>query len=227
MLLMGSHYWNTNNKNSDEDYIDYITPTKEDLYNQNLLSKSVIGEDKDINYKDIRMLTKELAKGSLISFQVLYSNGSIEDDTANKCLSYARENKDDLFKELKPYLQKSILGELKGTASNIFKERNKLENQIDKKKLNKNMANATKLYFLLEILKEDTNPFIEWFKSDKYSQIVLAVKEGRQEFISIEDILSYLEGIGDLEKISLDECKTYQKVKNKFIEIIFDSYKGA
>ncbi|MGL5577380.1 MAG: hypothetical protein ACRDCW_17720, partial [Sarcina sp.] len=120
-FLMGSHYWHLNIETSDNDYIEYITPTKGDLYYGNFTSSQ--SKDKngdDVNTKDIRLIFKELKKGSLLSFQVLYSS-EIEDNIEKEeneilklIFTQLLRQRDNILEEVKEILIKSSTGELIG-----------------------------------------------------------------------------------------------------------------
>ncbi|MGL5067792.1 MAG: hypothetical protein ACRC6T_08255 [Sarcina sp.] len=159
-FLMGSYYWNLNIEGSDNDYLEYIVPTKEDLYYGNFTSVQSKDENgDDVNVKDIRLLFKELRKGSLISFQVLYSKELKEniDKENNKVLACIFEElekyRDEVLEEVKPKLIKSCYGELTGRVK-----------KFEKLKETKELANIVKLNFIIKNLLEKEDPFGRWFE---------------------------------------------------------------
>lgn len=157
-FLMGSHYWNLNTETSDKDYIEYLVPTKVDLYRGNFMSKQGKDNDgNDVNTKDIRLLIKELKKGSLISFQVLYSlkiqeYRKIKDIKLQNFFMELYFNRDELLEELKPKLLRSCYGELLGRYKKVEAERN-----------TKELVNCVKLIFIINQLLSNKNPFKTWF----------------------------------------------------------------
>ena len=167
MILMGSHYWELNNENSDEDYISYSLPTSEDLFTGKLKSmQSKDSQGNDVVHKDIRMLLKELRKGSIISFQILYFDEYLGNTEVDKCLKVLREDRDNIYMEVKYSMARSAMGEYKGTASKL----SKLNNTSDKVKIAKLSASCYKLKWITETIMSGGNPFKEWFKGDMLAQ---------------------------------------------------------
>ncbi|MGL4761050.1 MAG: hypothetical protein ACRCWG_06265 [Sarcina sp.] len=200
-FLMGSHYWNLNIEGSDNDYLEYIVPTKEDLYYGNFTSVQSKDENgDDVNVKDIRLLFKELRKGSLISFQVLYSKELKEniDKEDNKILAYIFEElekyRDEVLEEVKPKLIKSCYGELTGRVK-----------KFEKLKETKELANIVKLNFIIKTLLENENPFRKWFEDiDRINLLrevrILESEEVKEKYSSAyEEALSYVETLKDME----------------------------
>ena len=227
MILMGSYYWNINDEKSDKDYIDYIMPTREDLIDGNITSKSAINKDgDDYNIKDIRMLINELAKGSLILFQILFNEDLVENKYANKCIEIARAKKEELFVELKPSLMRSIYGEMQGTANNIRKLENKAENmpldEDETRKLYKHKANIVKLGLILKMLYDGENPFIKWFESDDYASKVKLVKAG-ESTVNVSKHIEYASSLKLPNKKPINECRILLSVKERVTELIFEN----
>jgi len=125
--LTGSYYYHINTELSDKDYIQFVLPTDHDLFYGKFTSKSIKDDEgNDINIKDIRMLLKELKKGSLRMFEILYSN-PIEQinyiNVFNSLLKSLDQMRDDIFQEQKGELLKAIQGELTGRYKKFKTER--------------------------------------------------------------------------------------------------------
>ena len=72
--LVGSHNYNLNTEESDEDYKAFVMPTFEDLYNGKMFSKQVVGDEMDCEYHDIRKLPMLLSKANLNYVETLFSH---------------------------------------------------------------------------------------------------------------------------------------------------------
>lgn len=71
--LVGSHNYNLDNIDSDQDYKVFVLPTFEDLYFHTFYSYSRIGNDIDFTVHDIRKLAALLWKGNLNFIETLFS----------------------------------------------------------------------------------------------------------------------------------------------------------
>ena len=228
MLLMGSCYWKINNENSDKDFVDYIMPSKEDLYECNLYSKNKINpEGDDYNVKDIRMLVKELTKGSLVSFQILYSEDEADNIDANYCLKYARGYRDDLLEELRPNLTRSVYGEFRGDVAKLTRlEKHNMtvdDNGVTEAKIRKTKGNIYKLYWILMLLLAKSNPFIEWFKTDTYINHCKDIRSGSVEY-KTEDVLDIAKTVDEMnfpEKLPVEKTKYLRYVRAYVKTMIF------
>ena len=221
-FLMGSNYWNLNIESSDKDYIEYIVPRKYDLYYGNFTSEQ--SKDKngdDINIKDIRLLFKEIRKGSLISFQVLYSKDLREniDKEENKILAYIFEElekyKDEILEEVKPKLLKSCYGNLIGDIK-----------KFEKLKETKKLANIIKFNFIIKTLLENENPFDRWFEERELIDLLkevrtLEIEEVKRKYNDIyTEGLLYVDTLEGIEFNEIKECTRLNSLENSLMNQI-------
>lgn len=150
--LLGSRFWGLNNENSDKDYVEYLFPTKSDLFNGKMVSEQFKDEDgNDVNRKDVRKLLYELRRGAVKSFEALYSTPvDFENEKSKRLYEFLNENKDLLLEELRVELEKAVVGEMK----NRF-------NEFKNKKNMKAYVNFMKLAYVLDLLLKNRNPFKE------------------------------------------------------------------
>lgn len=212
--LTGSHYYGLNIESSDKDYIQFVFPTEHDLFYGKFISKSNKDEnDDDINIKDIRLLLKELKKGSLRMFEILYSE-PIDDigKTFYPVVTALNSMKDKLFEEQKGELLKSIQGEL-NNRYNSFKSERTIKGYV----------NCNKLIWLFNGIYQGYNPFkliqdLDYLATDHLDYL----KQIRINCVSFKDLNNYQEKQLYLEKI-YNQCKdtTIEVVENKpTIEIL-------
>jgi predicted nucleotidyltransferase len=71
--LVGSHNYNLNTANSDEDYKYFVFPTFDDLYTGKMFSTSVQSETLDYDCHDIRQFANLIWKANINFVEVLYS----------------------------------------------------------------------------------------------------------------------------------------------------------
>ena len=152
-FLLGSNFWKMNVENSDKDYRDYVFPSRDDLFNAKVISvqrkMNIDGVECDVELKDIRLILKELRKGSLKIFEVFYSKPLDELSIRERPIwEFIENNKDELFQEVKYEFMKSVLGEGVNRLT-------KLKNEFEGKQL----AHAQKLLWLLTLSHNCDNPF--------------------------------------------------------------------
>lgn len=150
--LLGSRFWGLNTESSDKDYVEYLFPTKTDLFNGIMVSEQFKDKNgNDVNRKDVRKLLYELRRGAVKSFEVLYSTPvTFNDERFKKLYEFLNENKDLLLEELRVELEKAVVGEMK----NRF-------NEFKNKKNMKAYVNFMKLAYVLDLLLKNRNPFKE------------------------------------------------------------------
>ncbi len=149
--LLGSHFWGMDTEESDKDYLEFVLPTKEEMFWGKFRSTQTKDEyGNDINIKDIRLMLKEVKKGSLRMFEMMYA--PLVDDNCNLILETIRKylwsNRDKLFKELRIEFMKVIIGESRSRIKLLEKDFN-----------GKELAHLQKLYWLLYITYNYKNPF--------------------------------------------------------------------
>lgn len=151
--LLGSHFWGMNIEDSDKDYLEFVLPTKEDLFWGKFKSTCTKDENgNDVNIKDIRLILKELKKGSLRMFEMMYAPVVDYHEENNLILKtiekYLQSNRDKLFEELRIEFMRAVIGESKGRI-----------NSLEKNFTGKELAHLQKLYWLLYLTHKYKNPF--------------------------------------------------------------------
>lgn len=205
--LTGSHFYGLNIESSDKDYIQFVYPTKHDLFYGNFISKSIKDENgNDVNIKDIRLLLKELKKGSLRMFEVLYSE-PINDIGLSwyPVIKTLNEIRDKVFEEQKGELLKAIQGELNNRYKSFKSERTI-----------KGYTNCLKLIWLFNGIYQGYNPFkliedLDYLATDHLEYL----KQIRINCVSFKDLNNYQE-----KQLYLD--KIYNRCKATEIEVVKD-----
>lgn len=180
--LLGSHFWGMNTEESDKDYLEFVLPTKEDMFWGKFISTQTKDEEgNDINVKDIRLLLKELKKGSLRMFEMMYAP-LVDDDNdlrLQSIISYLCRYRDNLFEELRVEFMRAIVGESKGRI-----------NSLEKNFTGKELAHLQKLYWLLYTAYNYKNPF-HIVTSNKNKEILkqIRVNPDNELFESLKDSL--------------------------------------
>lgn len=177
--LLGSKFWKMNIDSSDNDYLQFVFPTKEDLFKGKFKSECCKINNDDINIKDIRLLLKELKKGSVKIFECLYNNECelSSDVRFTELHNFLTDNRDTLFNEVNYQFKKACYGEFCNRLK-IFKS--DFSNT-------KALAHCYKLHFLLT----HEEPFKQWFEYESYNEAIrlryLQDKNDKQQ------LLNYLE----------------------------------
>lgn len=178
--LLGSHFWGMNTEESDKDYLEFVLPTKEDMFWGKFTSTQTKDKDgNDINIKDIRLLLKELKKGSLRMFEVMYAPVVDYDNNLRlqSIISYLCRYRDNLFDELRIEFMRAIVGESKGRI-----------NLLAKNFTGKELAHLQKLYGLLYTTENYKNPF-HIVTSEKNKEILKQIRlnPNKELFESLKD----------------------------------------
>lgn len=163
-IIISSHFWGTNTKDSDLDLMTITTPTYEDFWNGICTSKHTINKEKgfDETIKDIRAFMKELRKGSLRCFEALYGDSYYDQLPISYAFEILKNQADILFDELRPVLYKSLTGELKSKIHST---------DVTPKK----DSDILKLYLIADTIRRGDNPF----KYKGKLPLVKQVKEGQ------------------------------------------------
>ncbi len=145
--LVGSHFWGCATPDSDQDIVEILIPTRSDFWEGRIISNHNVGESVDISEKDIRQLLKELRKGSVNAFTVLYAN-QIDNGIEHRAMSLLRRERDCLLEDLHEIIIHQAQGELR---SRIKKEN----------KSSKEIAHIYKLcVIILALYQKQSNPFV-------------------------------------------------------------------
>lgn len=212
-FLLGSNFWKLNTKDSDNDYMEFVFPTKEDLFKGNFTSKQFKDNNgDDVNLKDVRMLLKELKKGSVKAFECLYST-EVEFSTDLRFLrlwDFLRDNRDNLFEELTGQFKKACFGEL---CNRLNRFKSDLSNT-------KELAHCFKLNYLLS----NDNAYKSWFENKAYETGLefrtCTNLERKKELLEQYELLK-----NDLSKTKFElktETPTVDKLEKLLTELCFE-----
>ncbi len=153
--LVGSHFWGSNIPTSDKDYVQIVAPTRVNLWDGNMVSSHVINNNEDYTFKDIRMLLRELRKGAVNAFTILYADLAEGFTYEQDFMKLLKLEADALFDDLKGHIIKQIQGELRGLKI-------KLECACikdDEEKIVKLKTTIVKLFMIANEINKGNNPF--------------------------------------------------------------------
>lgn len=211
--LLGSKFWKIDIENSDNDYLQFVFPTKEDLFKGNIKSEHFKdNHNDDVNIKDVRLLLKELKKGSIKIFECLYNNKCdlSSDLRFIELHDFLRDNRDKLFNEVNYQFKKACYGEL---CNRLKMFKSDFSNT-------KALANCYKLHFLLT----HEEPFKQWFKCESYKEAIklrcLHNDKDKQQLLNY-----FEEEKNKLSQINFNvnkEMPTVDKLEKLLIELCFD-----
>ena len=214
-FLLGSCYWKMNTEDSDKDYRDYIFPSNDRLFNAEIVSiqrlKTIDGEKCDIELKDVRLILKELKKGSLKTFEVFYNRPLDELDVREKELwDFIKDNRDKLFEEVKYEFMCSVLGE-------GISRLDKLDNKLDGKQI----AHLQKLLWLLTLSYNCGNPF-HIILSDIFTDKLLQTRLNPTEDLlsGIKSGFDFFKRI-DLKRYRIEDKPTLRELEGLIFDLIF------
>ena len=214
-FLLGSCYWKMNTEDSDKDYRDYIFPSNDRLFNAEIVSiqrlETIDGEKCDIELKDVRLILKELKKGSLKTFEVFYNRPLDELDVREKELwDFIEDNRDKLFEEVKYEFMCSVLGE-------GISRLDKLDNKLDGKQI----AHLQKLLWLLTLSYNCGNPF-HIILSDIFTDKLLQTRLNPTEDLlsGIKSGFDFFKRI-DLKRYRIEDKPTLRELEGLIFDLIF------
>lgn len=106
-VLVGSHNYNLQVPESDEDYKVFYYPAFDDLYDGNKASTTMVSREKDVEFHDIRKLTMMLWKANVNFLEVLFSQKIVLKDVLLDELMLKRE---EIARMNLPYLYDACVG---------------------------------------------------------------------------------------------------------------------
>ena len=118
---IGSHNYNLNDENSDEDYKIFIIPTFEDLLNGKTTSLSFSSGDVDFEVKDIRSLSKLFEQANTSYLEILYSDKLIYRTKEFDLLSRLFSIREEIVSGNLQKLFNSTLGTILQKHKNLYK----------------------------------------------------------------------------------------------------------
>lgn len=120
--LVGSHNYNLNTEQSDEDYKSIVIPTMEQIFSNKLANKSVTSKYRDESSVDIRTFRKELLTSSPNSIEMLFSQ-SMDYPEGSKTIDTLLSLREEIAGMNKHKLFDAYMGMAKG-------DKNKLEKPV-------------------------------------------------------------------------------------------------
>ncbi|AIW03368.1 nucleotidyltransferase [Bacillus phage Mater] len=171
----GSANYNLVLPTSDADYITYLYPSFDDMYDRADWSKpSRVTEDEDNVYNDIRKLRDGLIKGNPNVIEVLFSTNIIGNDHIFEELHHIRE---DIARANLPALFDACAG-MFNQEMKIYEREIKAGNAV---KAGKHAASAFRMAnILVRYQKSNFNNYgaAIWYKEGNDRRFILAVKRG-------------------------------------------------
>lgn len=228
--LVGSHNYNLNTETSDYDYKVFIAPTFDDLYANERYSKSIIGEDMDLDIHDVRKVSHLWWKANVNFLEVLFSKEvyyglTIKEETV-ELLDKIFAMRNDIAKMNLPYLYNACVGMY------FTKMRNLHKGTEGTKHLVKNFGYDTKQAVhsirILDFLQrfadsnfEDFEYAINYENGDSFRNFLFEVKNGGyaiEKFLEIaSDMYATVESEYRDKYLGIEPCK---ETNQKLIEIV-------
>lgn len=120
--LVGSHNYNLNTEQSDEDYKSIVIPNMEQIFSNKLANKSLTSKERDESLVDIRTFRKEILSSSPNSIEMLFSL-SMDYQEGSKTIETLLSLREEIAGMNKPKLFDAYMGMAKG-------DKNKLEKPV-------------------------------------------------------------------------------------------------
>lgn len=238
--LVGSHNYNLNTEKSDRDYKVFLIPNFDDLYFNNKIGKTKVGETEDFDFHDVRQLENLFWKSNVNFVEVLFSEKLIINKNLPKSsMNYLKEIiecRDKIAKMNLPYLYNACIGMCvnkiklidKGTESTKYLVE---EYGYDTKQI---MSALRILGFLRRFADNEFSDFkgaIYCKDNEKFREFLLEIKSGKYKKKEILDIykyeLNFIENVYKDKFLSKEpDYETKEKVSNLVKQIVFDNIKG-
>lgn len=163
--LVGSHNYNLNTENSDKDYKAFFYPLMIDLYHNFHLSHQSVGEEFDMDRKDVRLLYALLTKANPSYIEILYS---VEYQSNDMLYNQLVQNRDNIIMCHLDSMIKSSIGTIKKNLDGST---------------NKRIANAYRIMVTLKKFFDrsfrDFDKCIYFDNDDKNRDIILSIKQNK------------------------------------------------
>ena len=198
--LVGSHNYNLNTKSSDKDHKVFVLPTFDDLYFNRSYSKSVIGQDVDLNIHDLRKAPDLWFKANINFLEVLFSEEirldkeNLSADSHEAMLSIFAE-RDKIARMNLPYLYSACIGMHKQKRHSVLKGTESTQVLVDTYGFDTKQAlhSIRVLDFLIRFQDKGFSDFKQaiWYEDqDKDREKLLALRHGQmslQEYYQLSD----------------------------------------
>ena len=197
-VLVGSHNYNLNTPESDEDYKLFVLPTFDDLYSKTDFTKSIVTDEVDCTIYDIRKLVHLFWASNVNYLEVLYSKKTeillSNNDTSYDDIIDIFNHREQLCKMNMPYLFSAC----KGMYYNKLAPMKNANNKDYNEKLGYGPKHAMAAYRILDFLERyksnldmaKPNPFENAiYYSDEEKEELLNIRKGIYSFEQIQTIL--------------------------------------
>lgn len=225
--LVGSHNYNLNTPESDKDYKVFVIPTFDDLYHNKQYSNSVIGEEADYDYHDIRKLVNLFWKSNVNFIEVLYSKDIIlsGESWIDGYIKSIFEQKESLVRMNLPYLYRACKGMYFNKIKYLDKGTEGTKHLVEKYGYDTKQAlHAFRILDFIERFAEtDFNDFqYAMTYNDNERDNMLVIKDGlysRNEYI--EMVNNQFDRFEKLEDLYLSQKEDIE-LKEKLEQVIYD-----
>lgn len=140
--LYGSHNYGLNRPDSDKDYKAFYFPDFDDLYEGKILSKQEVGEQRDVEYHDVRKLPELFRKANVNFLEILFSVEVVKNDRLYDQLFEFRE---EIARMNLPYLFDACIGMFIKKQKEFARDANR-----ELQKANKHAMSAYRILDFLE-----------------------------------------------------------------------------
>lgn len=229
LARVGSHEYNLQDSNSDEDFKQFILPTFDDLYYGKSYSKQVLGDSVDTDTHDIRKMSELFFKANLNFIEVLFSTSSFVSSEYRVEMAELLQLRDKIARMNLKKLYHSCVGMHKNKMNSLLKGTEKTQHLVDKFGYNTKQAlHAFRaLSFLQNFAEQNFNDFGKAIRySDEEREDFLAVKNGEY---TLENFTFMVEQILEIIEIEYKEKYMQQEedleTKNKVDKIIYSIVK--
>lgn len=185
--LVGSHNYNLNDENSDEDRKIFILPSFGDLYYNKTVSKSYNSPDREV--KDIRLLINLLKKSNPAYLEVLFSTDLVVKDEAIDLISFLLKHREEIVRANPVNLIGAVFGMINQKKANLYKlSPTSNRSDSDQSYNSKNLHHIIRLCYLLERYNFHDNFEQALWNEGEDRDYLLSVKNGNIPLCEVESV---------------------------------------
>lgn len=195
--LVGSHNYNLNTESSDYDYKVFVAPTFDDLYNNKTYSKSIVGEEQDLDIHDIRKVSNLWWKANVNFVEVLFSKEVVYGSTIKEetvvLIDKMFSMKNEIAKMNIPYLYRACMGMYHNKMKLIHKGTEGKKHLV--KQFGYDTKQALHIIRILDFLQrfadsefEDFEYAINYENGDSFRNFLFEVKNGGYTLEQFQEI---------------------------------------
>lgn len=228
--LVGSHNYNLNTETSDYDYKVFIAPTFDDLYFNKMYSKSIIGDEQDLDIHDVRKVSNLWWKANVNFLEVLFSKEimfglTIKEETV-KLIEQMLAMKHDIAKMNVPYLYNACIGMSITKMKLTLKGTEGTKHLVDK--FGFDTKNGMHVIRILDFLQrfadtnfEDFEYAIRYEDGDSFKAFLFEIKDGKYTYEQVEGFIADMRKVVEHEyKERYMNMKPNEETNQKLIEIV-------